>query len=155
MWTTKSIGHWIAGFLLAAALGTSTDSNAQGAQENESDQQFLSRIQSRLDRAARRIDELEKLTKEQMGGTSATTDRLGVDAQGGWDQTSTDPSNSDLPRMRLELRSLGRKVERDRERMEERYRDRAEGEFDRDYWEGYVRRLERDLEEMRRKVYRR
>ena len=154
MWTSNSCRGIVTALLAIAALATSPDSFAQGAQKDESDPQFLSRMQSRLDRAQRRIEDMEKLTRQKMGSTTATSGRLGIEGSGTYNQPSRNPMSSDLQRMRLEFRSLGKKIDKDRERMSEQYRTRGDEEFDRDYWEAYVRRLERDLDEMQRDLYR-
>lgn len=140
--------------LVASVLLPDAAAFAQGAQNNETDQQFLSRMQSRLNRSERRVENLEKLARERMGSTSGSRDGIGIEASGTYGSTARNPMSSDLQRMRLELRSLRKKIRKDSERMGEDYRSRDSEEFDRSYWEGYVRRLERDLDEMDRDMRR-
>ena len=139
---------------MSLALLPDATALAQGAQDNETDQQFLSRMQSRLNRSEHRVENLEKLARERMGSTSGSRDGIGIETSGNYGSTARNPMSSDLQRMRLELRSLRKKIKRDTERMGEQYRSRDEDEFDRNYWENYVRRLERDLDEMDREMRR-
>ncbi len=154
MWTSKSLPGVFAGLLAFTAIAASPESLAQGARDDESDQQFLTRIESRMDRAQRRIEDMGKLARQKMGSTTTSSNGIGIGASGTYGQTSSNPTSSDLQRMRLELRSLDKRIDKYRERMSEEYRSRDEEEFDRDYWESYVRRLERDLDEMQRDLYR-
>jgi hypothetical protein len=141
-------------FFIATALLPDAAAFAQGAQNNETDQQFLSRMQSRLSRSERRVENLEKLTRQKMGTNTGSRDGIGIETSGTYGTTSRNPMSSDLQRMRLELRSMRKKIGKDTERMGEEFRSRDNEEFDRDYWEGYVRRLERDLDEMDRDLRR-
>lgn len=141
---------WALGFALCAALllGASPAAMAQGADNDETDQQFLSRIQSQLKRSQRRIDNIERIVRQKMGTTSGSSDGIGIGSSGGYSQTGRDPMSSDLRRMRLDLRTMRKKVDEDIERLATEYRMRDSEPFDRDYWNGYARRLDRDLTEM-------
>lgn len=154
MWTTTA-RFLIPALLIGASLTTGPVAYGQGAQKNESDQQFLSRIQSRLDRSQRRVENMERLVRQKMGSTSGVpSNQVGIDMSGTYGQTSRSPMSSDLQSMRLQLRRMEKRIDKDRERMAEQYRSRDAEEFDRDYWEGYARRLERDLDEMERDLRR-
>ena len=145
-------------FFIASALLPDAAAFAQGAQNDETDQQFLSRMLSRLSRSERRAEELEKLARQKMGMGSSSGSGMGVGVDigtsGSYDRTTSRPMNSDVQSIRLELRSLRKKIGKDTERMGDEFRSRDNEEFDRDYWEGYVRRLERDLDEMDRDLRR-
>jgi hypothetical protein len=141
-------------FFFTSALLPDATAFAQGAQNDETDQQFLSRMQSRLNRSMRRTENLETLTRQKMGTTTGSREGIGVESSGTYGTTARNPMSSDLQRMRLELRSLRKKIDKDSERMGEEFRSRDNEEFDRRYWEGYVQRLERDLDEMDRDLRR-
>lgn len=135
-------------------LGASPAAPAQGAEKEETDQQFLSRIQTQLKRSQRRIDNIEKIVRQKMGTTSGSSDGIGISSSGGYGGTGRDPMSSDLRRMRLDLRTMRKKVDKDTERMATEYKNRDAEPFDRDYWDGYARRLDRDLREMENELRR-
>lgn len=134
---------------LLAVIAAGPAALAQGTQHNESDQEFLTRMQSEFNRLERRIANLQKTVESTMGRSTGTGTSFGIDTSG-QDRRARDPMDSEMRSMRSKLRSLGSKLDKDRDRMVEGYRTRNEEEFDRGHWEGYVRRLNFDLDEMER-----
>ena len=154
MSTAKKLITVLPALLLMIGISVGPAAVAQEAREQETEQQFLSRTQSRFARAERRIDDLERVIRGKMGNTTHTNDGFGFDSGNNPGMTSNDPMSTDLRSMRLELRSLRKRVEKDSEKMADQYRERGTEGFDRDYWDGYVRRLEHKLYEMERDVRR-
>lgn len=154
MWTTTTARILIPALLLVSALAIGPIVNGQGAQEEEPDQAFLSRMRSEFDRAERRIEYMETTIEQKMRGTNVSPNRIGIDVSGSTSRLSRDPMGNDLQSMQFDLKSLKRKLDKDSERMSEQYRSRDAEEFDRDYWEGYVRRLNYDLDTKERELRR-
>ena len=122
---------------------------AQDAQPEESDQQFVKRMHSEFDQLDRRVANLRRFVDDNMGRSGSPGTSFGV-GMSGQDRRGVDPMDSEMRRMRSKLRSLASAMEKDRARMVERYRDRSKEEFDRGYWESYMRRHKFDLNEMER-----
>ena len=154
MWTTRTARILIPALLLGTVLAFGPVASGQDAKEEESDQAFLSRIRSEFDRAHRRIDYMDTIIEQKMGGTNVSSNRIGIDVTGSMSQAPRDPMSTDLRSMRLDLKSLKRKLDKDNERMSEQYRERDAGGFDRDYWEAYARRLDHDLDSKERDLRR-
>lgn len=140
--------------VLATSLVAALPVLGQDAEDEESDQEFLSRIQDRLDRIEYRIDDVDMLVEQRMGSTAVTSNRIGASATNTPGRMSSDPTSSEFRRMRLELRSMKKKVSKERERMMDQYNARGDGEFDRGHWDIIARRFEKDLDDMVRELRR-
>jgi uncharacterized protein Yka (UPF0111/DUF47 family) len=135
---------------------------AQEAQNNETDQQFHSRIQSSLKRSKQRTQDIERNMHQRMRMPGGRTDRVDIGgsdriadaSSGSFGQSTRDPMSSDLSRFRAELRTLRSRIDKGSERMTEQYRSRDDGTFDRGHWESYARRIEQELDDMERELRR-
>ena len=94
------------------------------AQQGESDEAFMSRMEREMNTLASRADRLEQMARE---GT-----------------------HSQARSMRLKTRSLRKRIEKEQERMAEQYLSRDETGFDRGKWNAVVRRLDLEITQMER-----
>jgi hypothetical protein len=96
--------------------------------QNESDEEFMSRMERQMNTLASRAENLDQMARE---GT-----------------------RTEHRSMRLKTRSLKKRINKEHERMVEQYRTRDEAGFDRDHWGAVVRRLEVEITEMERNLRR-
>ena len=153
MLTTKLTKH-LALLLLGAAVLIGGAAMAQDKEAEESDQAFLSRMEREMNTLQARADNVERWVRQKMGMSNATGYRAGVSASASPGRTATNPMDSELRRMRLELRSIKKEIDKERERMGEQYKSRDQVEFDRAHWNVVVRRFEVELIEMERDLRR-
>jgi hypothetical protein len=151
---TTRLSQYLAILLLGTAVLISGAAVAQEKKAEESDQAFLSRMERELNMLQARADNVERWVRQKMGMSNATGYRAGVSATATPGRTATNPMDSELRRMRLELRSMKKKIDRERERMGEQYKSRDQVEFDRAHWNVVVRRFEVELIEMERDLRR-
>jgi BMFP domain-containing protein YqiC len=113
---------------LAAVLWAPGTGLAQQGPKNESDEEFMSRMERELNTLASRAENLDQIARE-----------------GTFDEQRN---------MRLKTRSLKKRIEKEHERMVEQYRTRDEEGFDRDRWGSVVRRFEMEITRMERDLRR-
>ena len=92
--------------LLAAALISPVAASAQDSGKEESDQAFLSRMESELRRIEQWSKNLETTVEQRMGMASPSGNRIGVNRSSMSNPTASDPMNSELRSMRLDLRRM-------------------------------------------------
>ena len=136
--------------LLAAALISPVAAFAQDSGKEESDQAFLSRMESELRRIEQWSKNLETTVEQRMGMASPSGNRIGVNRSGMSNPTASDPMNSELRSMRLDLRRMQKQIDKERERMAREFGTRDTTGFDREHWRIVVRRFDNDLREMQR-----
>ena len=113
---------------LAAVTLIPVAAPAQQAPKNETDEAFMSRMERQMNTLASRAENLDQMARE---GT-----------------------RTEHRSMRLKTRSLKKRVNKEHEVMVEQYRTRDESGFDRDHWSAVVRRLEVEINEMERNLWR-
>ena len=136
--------------LLAAALISPVAAFAQDSGKEESDQAFLSRMESELRRIEQWSKNLETTVEQRMGMASPSGNRIGVNRSSMSNPTASDPMNSELRSMRLDLRRMQKQIDKERERMAREFGTRDTTGFDREHWRIVVRRFDNDLREMQR-----
>ena len=112
MLTTKLTRH-LALLLLGAAVLICGAAMAQDKEAEESDQAFLSRMEREMNTLKGRADNVERWVRQKMGMSNATGYRAGVSATATPGRTATNPMDSELRRMRLELRSMKKKIDKE------------------------------------------
>lgn len=109
---------------LAVALVAPVAALAQQAPENESDEEFMSRMERQFSDLATRVATLDEMAQES--------------------------TFNELRNLRLKTRSLKKRIAKKQEDMAEQYLSRDEVEFDRDQWTSAVRGFEMELKRMER-----
>ncbi len=109
--------------LASAALGP-----AALAQQEESDEAFMSRTERQMNNLASRAEQLDSMVRES--------------------------TFEEHRRMRLKVRSIKKRIDKERAEMAEQFIARDEGGFDRDHWTSVVRRLEQEFTRMERDLRR-
>lgn len=107
-------------FLVAAPVAAL----AQQGQKGESDEAFMSRMERQMSSLASRADNLDRMVQES--------------------------TFSEHRRMRLKIRSMKKRIDKESARMAEQYVSRDEVEFDRDRWASVVRRLDLEITQAER-----
>lgn len=98
------------------------------AQKEESDEAFMSRTERQMNNLASRAEQLDRMVRES--------------------------TFEEHRRMRLKVRSMKKRIDKEREEMAEQFIARDEGGFDRDHWASVVRRLEQEFTRMERDLRR-
>ena len=109
---------------LAAALVAPVAALAQQIPKNETDEEFMSRMERQFSDLANRVATLDEMAQES--------------------------TFNELRNLRLKTRSLKKRIAKEQERMAEQYRTRDEVGFDREQWTSAVRRFEMELKRMER-----
>ena len=136
--------------LVAASFVIGPAALAQDSKKEESDQAFVSRMQSEMRRIEMWRENMDTAVQQKMGMATASSNRISVNNGGRPSQVGSDPTNSDLRRMRLDLRSMKKEITKERENMERAFGVRDAEGFDRDHWQMVIRRWDNDLREMQR-----
>ena len=135
---------------LAASFAVGPAALAQDSKKEESDQAFLSRMQSEMRRIEMWRDNLDSAVQQRMGMATASSNRISINNGGRPSGVGSDPMSGDLRRMRLDLRSMKKEIDKERENMEREFGLRDAEGFDRDHWQMVVRRWDTDLRDMQR-----
>jgi hypothetical protein len=109
---------------LAAALVAPVAVLAQQTPKDETDEEFMSRMERQFSDLATRVATLDEMAQES--------------------------TFNELRNLRLKTRSLKKRIARKQENMAEQYLSRDEVEFDRDQWTSAVRGFEMELKQMER-----
>jgi hypothetical protein len=109
---------------LAAALVAPVAVLAQQTPKDETDEEFMSRMERQFSDLATRVATLDEMAQES--------------------------TFNELRNLRLKTRSLKKRIARKQEDMAEQYLSRDEVEFDRDQWTSAVRGFEMELKQMER-----
>ena len=109
---------------LAAALVAPVAVLAQQIPKNETDEEFMSRMERQFSDLASRVATLDEMAQES--------------------------TFNELRNLRLKTRSLKKRIAKEQEEMAEQYISRDEVGFDRDQWTAAVRRFEMELKRMER-----
>ena len=144
------VSTWLTLAVLAAALIAPAAVSAQDSKKEESDQAFVSRMESELRRIEMWSENLETAVEQRMGMASPSGNRIGVNRSSMSNPTARDPMHSELRSMRLDLRRMRKQIDKERERMARAFGARDTEEFDREHWQVIVRRFDNDLREMQR-----
>ena len=104
---------------LLLALASASLGPAALAQQEESDEAFMSRTERQMNNLASRAEQLDRMVRES--------------------------TFQEHRRMRLQVRSMKKRIDQEREEMAEQFISRDEVGFDRDHWASVVRRLELEL----------
>ena len=109
---------------LAAVLLAPVAALAQQGPKGESDEAFMSRMERQMNTLASRAENLDRMVQES--------------------------TFSEHRRMRLKVRSMKKRIDKESARMAEQYISRDEVEFDRDQWASVVRRLDLEITQAER-----
>lgn len=109
---------------LAAALVAPVAVLAQQIPKDETDEEFMSRMERQFSDLATRVATLDEMAQES--------------------------TFNELRNLRLKTRSLKKRIAKEQEEMAEQYISRDEVGFDRDQWTSAVRRFEMELKRMER-----
>lgn len=160
MWKSL-ISVTIASVLLAAASLTLPDTAwAQGAQHNETDLDFSKRMTARLERVEKQTEKLLELaarkkdySAERATSSSARTTQDEFGLTGSQNRMTHPTGGDDYQRVKLKLRSLRRKAEKERDKLAtvQGSKSRTE-ELDREAIEKNVARMESDVVDLDRQI---
>ena len=139
------------GLLVAALIGPAAAS-AQDSKKEESDQAFVSRMESELRRIEMWSENMETAVEQRMGMASPSGNQIGINRAGMSNPMAKDPMHSELRSIRLDLRRMRKQIDKERERMARAFGARDTEGFDRDHWQVIVRRFDNDLREMQREL---
>ena len=139
------------GLLVAALIGPAAAS-AQDSKKEESDQAFVSRMESELRRIEMWSENMETAVEQRMGMASPSGNQIGINRAGMSNPMAKDPMHSELRSIRLDLRRMRKQIDKERERMARAFGARDTEGFDRDHWQVIVRRFDNDLREIQREL---
>ena len=142
----------LAGLMILIGLAAPATTYAQDAQHNETDIAFIKRMTTRLQRTENEAERLGEYFQE-MSGPASRNQMMGQDQYGRQTRTSSSNRESEYRRARSRMRSVGKKAEKEREKLVEMQRSgNSIDASDRERIESTVARLERDIADAERYI---